>query len=105
MSVPVEIQTGKGKVVREVRTSSDPVTITVPVLAQMTLAPGVNGVKILRQGESKPERAYEDEVIRPGYPALRAEEVGLQRLDDLVALVQHRVKLQLGEVEPADRGA
>jgi hypothetical protein len=38
--------------------------VPVPVLAQMTLAAGVNGVKILRQGETKPERAYEDEVIR-----------------------------------------
>lgn len=29
--VPVEIQTGRGKVTREVRTASEPVTITVPV--------------------------------------------------------------------------
>ena len=36
--IPVEIQTGRTKVIREVRTSADPVTITVPVTAQTAKA-------------------------------------------------------------------
>jgi aminopeptidase N len=43
VSVPIEIQTGKGKVIREVRTSSDPVSFTVPVTlanAKAVLDPG-----------------------------------------------------------------
>ncbi len=36
--IPIEIQTGRGKVVREIRTSSDPVTITVPVTLQTAKA-------------------------------------------------------------------
>lgn len=38
--------------------------VLVPVLARMVLAPGINGIHVLRQGETRPERAYEDEVIR-----------------------------------------
>ena len=38
--------------------------VVVPVLNRMVLAAGINGIRILRQGESRPERAYEEEVIR-----------------------------------------
>jgi aminopeptidase N len=43
VTVPVEIQTGKGKVVRQVRTSSDPVSFSIPVSlanAKAVLDPG-----------------------------------------------------------------
>jgi hypothetical protein len=43
VTVPIEIQTGKGKVVREIRTSSDPVPFSVPVTianAKAVLDPG-----------------------------------------------------------------
>jgi aminopeptidase N len=43
VAVPIEIQTGKGKVVREIRTSSDPVPFSVPVTianAKAVLDPG-----------------------------------------------------------------
>jgi aminopeptidase N len=43
VTVPVEIQTGKGKVVRHVRTSSDPVSFSIPVSlanAKAVLDPG-----------------------------------------------------------------
>ncbi len=43
VNVPIEIQTGKGKVVREVRTSSEPVQFSVPVTianAKAVLDPG-----------------------------------------------------------------
>lgn len=43
VTVPIEIQTGKGKVVREIRTGSDPVAFSVPVTianAKAVLDPG-----------------------------------------------------------------
>lgn len=45
VTVPVEIQTGRGKVVREVQTSSDPVSFSVPVTgagAKAVLDPGAS---------------------------------------------------------------
>ena len=43
VTVPIEIQTGKGKVIRQIRTSSDPVQFSVPVTianAKAVLDPG-----------------------------------------------------------------
>jgi Peptidase family M1 domain len=43
VTVPIEVQTGKGKLIREIRTSSDPVTFSVPVTlanAKAVLDPG-----------------------------------------------------------------
>lgn len=43
VTVPVEIQTGRGKVIREIRTSSEPVSFSVPVIianAKAALDPG-----------------------------------------------------------------
>ena len=47
--IPVEIQTGRGKVVREIRTSSDPVTITVPVTLQTAKAVLDPAISVLRR--------------------------------------------------------
>jgi hypothetical protein len=43
ITVPIEIQTGKGKVTRQIRTGSDPVQFSVPVTianAKAVLDPG-----------------------------------------------------------------
>ena len=47
--VPVEIQTGRGKVVREVQTSSDPVSFSVPVTAAGAKAVLDPGASVLRR--------------------------------------------------------
>ena len=50
IAVPVEIQTGRGKVVvRQVRTSSDPVPFTVNVTAANARAVLDPGMSVLRQ--------------------------------------------------------
>jgi hypothetical protein len=47
--IPVEIQTGRGKVVKEIRTSSEPVTITVPVTLQTAKAVLDPAMSVLRR--------------------------------------------------------
>jgi len=49
VSVPVEIQTGRGKVVREVRTGSDPAPFSVPVTAANAKAVLDPGSSVLRR--------------------------------------------------------
>jgi hypothetical protein len=49
VSVPVEIQTGRGKVVREVQTGSDPVMFSVPVTAANAKAVLDPGISVLRR--------------------------------------------------------
>jgi hypothetical protein len=47
--VPVEIQTGKGKVVKQIRTGSGPVSFSVPVAAANARAVLDPGSSILRR--------------------------------------------------------
>jgi len=49
VSVPVEIQTGRGKVVREVRTGSDAAPFSVPVTAANAKAALDPGSSVLRR--------------------------------------------------------
>jgi aminopeptidase N len=49
VTVPVEIQTGHGKVVREVRTSSEPATFSLPVTAANAKAVLDPGSSVLRR--------------------------------------------------------
>ena len=49
VTVPVEIQTGQGKVVRELRTGSDPATFSVPVTAATAKAVLDPGMSVLRR--------------------------------------------------------